>query len=252
MVWYNYRRVPAVTLAKQAHRRGQARQHLPLPGQVPAGLDHHRRPAAGRRGLWRLDVAAAGSGVTGDLLAHCIDTRHLAQRRHRQRHRHDRDLRQGAQAQPDRQGARRSASTTPAAFMGRFANGSLGTFESTRYARGHKAALHLRDQRREGLDRLGPARPAPPAILRPPRRRRRCAAGPASTSPTAIIRTWASGGCRACTSATSTASSTRSPTSSKASKTGKPAAPTFRDALETNKLCDAIIASGKSGQWINV
>src|SRR5438132_11093897 len=28
----------------------------------------------GGTGLWRLDVAAAGSGVTGDLLAHCIDT----------------------------------------------------------------------------------------------------------------------------------------------------------------------------------
>jgi predicted dehydrogenase len=25
-------------------------------------------------GLWRLDAAEAGSGVTGDLLAHCIDT----------------------------------------------------------------------------------------------------------------------------------------------------------------------------------
>ena len=29
-------------------------------------------------------------------------------------------------------------------------------------------------------------------------------------------------------------------------RTGKPAAPTFRDALETNRVCDAIIASGKS------
>src|SRR6266568_1444364 len=28
----------------------------------------------GGEGLWRLDVAVAGSGVTGDLLAHCIDT----------------------------------------------------------------------------------------------------------------------------------------------------------------------------------
>ena len=28
----------------------------------------------GGAALWRLDVAAAGSGVTGDLLAHCIDT----------------------------------------------------------------------------------------------------------------------------------------------------------------------------------
>ena len=34
--------------------------------------------------------------------------------------------------------------------------------------------------------------------------------------------------------------------------TGKPAAPTFRDALETTKLCDAIIASGKSGAWVDI
>ena len=35
-------------------------------------------------------------------------------------------------------------------------------------------------------------------------------------------------------------------------KTGKPAAPTFRDALETNRICDAIIASGRSGAWVNL
>ena len=35
-------------------------------------------------------------------------------------------------------------------------------------------------------------------------------------------------------------------------KTGKPAAPTFRDALETNRVCDAILASGKSGAWVNL
>src|SRR5437764_481351 len=28
----------------------------------------------GGAALWRLDVAAAGSGVSGDLLVHCIDT----------------------------------------------------------------------------------------------------------------------------------------------------------------------------------
>ena len=31
--------------------------------------------------------------------------------------------------------------------------------------------------------------------------------------------------------------------------TGKPASPTFREALETTKVCDAIIASGRSGAW---
>ena len=34
--------------------------------------------------------------------------------------------------------------------------------------------------------------------------------------------------------------------------TGKPAAPTFRDALETTQVCDAIIASGRSGKWTKV
>ena len=31
--------------------------------------------------------------------------------------------------------------------------------------------------------------------------------------------------------------------------TDSPAAPTFREALETNRICDAIIASGKTGAW---
>jgi hypothetical protein len=35
-------------------------------------------------------------------------------------------------------------------------------------------------------------------------------------------------------------------------ETGKPASPTFREALETSRLCDAIIASGTSGKWISL
>ena len=34
-------------------------------------------------------------------------------------------------------------------------------------------------------------------------------------------------------------------------KSGKPAAPIFGDAHDTNRLCDAIIASGKSEQWVS-
>ena len=49
MVWYNYRRVPAVTLAKQLIDDGRLGTDLPLPRQLPAGLDDLRRPAAGRR-----------------------------------------------------------------------------------------------------------------------------------------------------------------------------------------------------------
>ena len=74
MVWYNYRRVPAVTLAKNLvaegrlgrifHYRANFLQDWTISSELPQG----------GAGLWRLDAAAAGSGVTGDLLAHCIDT----------------------------------------------------------------------------------------------------------------------------------------------------------------------------------
>src|SRR5690606_7792644 len=74
MVWYNYRRVPAVTFAKQLiddgklgrvfHYRAKFLQDWTISPDLPQG----------GAGLWRLDAAAAGSGVTGDLLAHCIDT----------------------------------------------------------------------------------------------------------------------------------------------------------------------------------
>ena len=92
----------------------------------------------GGAGLWRLDVAAAGSGVTGDLLAHCIDTAlwlngsvaklsamtetFVKERKH------------NLTGKVEKVGI-----DDACAFLARFDNGSLATFESTRYARGHKA-----------------------------------------------------------------------------------------------------------------
>ena len=73
-VWYNYRRIPAVTFAKQLidsgrlgrvfHYRAEFLQDWTINADLPQG----------GAALWRLDAKAAGSGVTGDLLAHCIDT----------------------------------------------------------------------------------------------------------------------------------------------------------------------------------
>src|SRR5690606_20707055 len=66
-VWYNYRRVPAVSLAKQLidegrlgrifHYRAVFLQDWTISTDLPQG----------GAALWRLDVNAAGSGVTGDL-----------------------------------------------------------------------------------------------------------------------------------------------------------------------------------------
>jgi predicted dehydrogenase len=138
MVWYNYRRVPAVTLAKQLidegrlgkifHYRAQFLQDWTISPELPQG----------GTGLWRLDVAAAGSGVTGDLLAHCIDTAlwlnggiatvnamtetFIKERKH------------NLTGKVEKVGI-----DDACAFLARFQNGSLALFESTRYARGHKA-----------------------------------------------------------------------------------------------------------------
>ncbi len=138
MVWYNYRRVPAITFAKQLidegrlgrlfHYRAKFLQDWTIAPDLPQG----------GQSLWRLDANVAGSGVTGDLLAHCIDTAQwligpircvsamtetfIKERRHQQT----------GKEEPVR-------IDDASAFLARFENGSLATFEATRYARGHKA-----------------------------------------------------------------------------------------------------------------
>lgn len=142
MVWYNYRRVPAVTLAKQLidegrlgrifHYRAKFLQDWTISADLPQG----------GTALWRLDVKVAGSGVTGDLLAHCIDTAmwlngsidsvtamtetFIKERKH------------NLTGKVEKVGI-----DDASAFLARFSNGSLATFESTRYARGHKALYTL-------------------------------------------------------------------------------------------------------------
>ncbi len=141
-VWYNYRRVPAVTLIKQLldegkfgrifHYRSKFLQDWTISQELPQGGE----------GLWRLDVSVAGSGVTGDLLAHNIDTAlwlngpiaevtamtdtFIKERKHTLT----------GKVQP-------VGIDDASAFLCRFENGSLATFEATRYARGHKALYTL-------------------------------------------------------------------------------------------------------------
>ncbi|HTJ29401.1 MAG TPA: Gfo/Idh/MocA family oxidoreductase [Acidobacteriaceae bacterium] len=142
MVWYNYRRVPAVCLLKQMlddnrfgrifHYRSQFLQDWTISQDLPQGGE----------GLWRLDASISGSGVTGDLLAHNIDMAlwlngpivevsamtetFIKERKHSLT----------GQVQP-------VTIDDASAFLGRFENGSMALFEATRYARGHKALFTL-------------------------------------------------------------------------------------------------------------
>jgi predicted dehydrogenase len=136
MVWFNYRRVPAIALAKQLiaegrlgkifHYRASYLQDWTISPKVPVG----------GAATWRLDKEVAGAGVSGDLSTHNIDTALWLN---------------GSMARVCAMTEifirdRRRPDGTPArveiddvcTFLARFANGSNGTFEATRYARGRK------------------------------------------------------------------------------------------------------------------
>jgi predicted dehydrogenase len=137
MISFNYRRVPSIALAKQIidegrigrafHYRATYLQDWTISADVPQGGD----------ALWRLDVTIAGSGVTGDLLAHSIDTamwlngpitRVVAKTETFVK---ERQHVVSGKVEP-------VGIDDACMFLAEFANGSMGTFESTRYARGRK------------------------------------------------------------------------------------------------------------------
>jgi predicted dehydrogenase len=250
IVWYNYRRIPAVTLAKQLidqgrlgkifHFRAKFLQDWTISPQLPQG----------GAGLWRLDVGAAGSGVTGDLLAHCIDTAiwlngsissvtamtetFIKERTHTQ------------------SGKVRPVGIDDAcAFLARFSNGSLATFESTRYARGHKAEytfeingenasifwdlhdlhrMQFFDHKDDG--NLRGWRSIHVTDGEHPYMKHWWVPGLQIGYEHSFVHQVAD--------------------FLESLSTGKPAGPTFRDAQETQKVCDAVLSSAKSKQWQTV
>jgi len=252
MVWYNYRRVPAVTFAKNLvdegklgrifHYRAVFLQDWTMSADLPQGGN----------ALWRLDAKAAGSGVTGDLLAHCIDTAlwinggiqsvsamtetFIKERKHT------------LTGKVEKVGI-----DDACAFLARFDNGSLATFESTRYACGHKALYTFEINGEHGslkwdlhdLHRLQMFDHNDEGRLR----------GWKSIHVTDhggdhpyMDKWWVPG---------LQIGYEHSFVHQVADfliglKSGKPAAPTFRDALETQKVCDAVLASAKKKQWMKV
>src|SRR5690606_12497191 len=251
-VWYNYRRVPAVTLARQIiesgklgkiyHYRANFLQDWTISEDLPQG----------GAALWRLDAAAAGSGVTGDLLAHCIDTAlwlngsisdvtamtetFIKERKHTGT----------GKVEP-------VEIDDACAFLCHFANGSLGLFESTRYARGHKALYTLEINGENAsirwdlhdLHRLSYFDHGDEGKLRG---WRSIHVTDHDGSQPYMDKWWVPG---------LQIGYEHSFVHQVADfltglESGKPAGPTFRDALETQKVCDAVIASGKSRQWTEV
>ena len=252
MVSFNYRRVPAVTLAKRLieegrlgkifHYRGQFLQDWTISSSVPQG----------GMATWRLDVKAAGSGVIGDLLAHSIDTAMW----------HNGPITKVNALTETFIKERMHAETgkvepvgidDACTFFCRFGNGSLGNFESTRYARGHKAlftfeingenasiAWDLHD-----LHRLSWFDHNDEGKLRGWRSIHVSDHG--GEQP--YMENWWVPGLQI-GYAESFVHQIADFLEGMAK--GELAAPTFRDAVETQKVCDAVLESGKTGQWVDV
>ena len=246
-VWYNYRRVPAVTLAKQLIDEGRLGQVFHYRAQFLQDWTISADLPQGGAGLWRLDVKAAGSGVTGDLLAHCIDSAmwlngpitqvsaitetFIKQRKHT------------ITGKVEKVGI-----DDACIFMCRFANGSLGVFESTRYARGHKAkdtleinganasiAWDLHDQHRlQYFDHHDQG------IVRGWRNVH------VSDGDQPYHKNWWVPGLQIGYEHTFVH---QVADFLKSLDEGKPCHPTFKDALETQRVCDAVLKSAKSGKW---
>jgi myo-inositol 2-dehydrogenase/D-chiro-inositol 1-dehydrogenase len=250
MVWYNYRRVPAVTLAKQLiddgrlgrifHYRAKFLQDWTISKDLPQG----------GAGLWRLDVKVAGSGVTGDLLAHCIDTAvwlnggidtvnamtetFIKQRKHT------------LTGKVEKVGI-----DDACAFLARFRNGSLATFESTRYARGHKALYTFEingEHASIGWD-LHDLHRLQYFDHRDEGRVRGWRSIHVSDGDHPYMKHWWVPGLQIGYEHTFIH---QVADFLQGLAEGKPASPTFKDALETQYVCDAVLKSAKTSQWEKV
>jgi predicted dehydrogenase len=249
-VWYNYRRVPAVSLAKRLIDDGRLgrvfhyRVHFLQDWTAGAG----GRP--GETASWRFDVAAAGSGVTADLLDHCIDTAIWLNGRIAAVTATTESFGNAAQA-PEPAEAEPDTIEDACAFLCRFSNGALGAFEATRYACGHKAAYSFEVNGAKAsikwdlhdLHRLQYFDHRDDTLVRGWRSIH------VSESGMPYMDKWWVPGLQIGYEHTfihhvadfldNLAHGQATP-------------PTFRDAMETQKVCDAVLASARTGQWIDV
>ncbi|ASU78776.1 gfo/Idh/MocA family oxidoreductase [Actinopolyspora erythraea] len=140
MVGFNYRRVPALALARRMvadgrlgtirHVRAQYLQDFIVDPESPM--------------MWRLDRERAGSGALGDIGAHIVDLTRFVTGQEitgvsgmTETFVHERPLDDGSGAYG------RVTVDDAAAFLARLDGGAMATFEATRFATGRKNAMRL-------------------------------------------------------------------------------------------------------------
>jgi len=247
MIWFNYRRVPAVALAKRIIEEGRL-------GEV-----YHVRASYLQDWImdpnfplvWRLQKGIAGSGAHGDLNAHIIDLMYYLVGRI--------DSVTGLaktfiKKRPLEPGARKKGKVTvddAVLFLAEFENGAVGTFESTRFAGGRKNQNQFEINGSKGtlvfkfesmnelqfLDRTAPAHlQGFNTIL--------------VTDPSQpYIKAWWPGGHIIGYEHTFINQAADLVTGIARNKKLKP---DFEDGVYNNQVLDAVLLSAKSGQWVKV
>jgi predicted dehydrogenase len=119
LVWFNYRRVPAIALAKRIVDDGRL-------GEIYHYRATYLQSWGASRSVngWRFNRAEAGSGAVGDLLGHLIDLALLLNGRIAELSAVTHTFAPGREVDD------------AVLVQARFENGSIGTFEATRYAIG--------------------------------------------------------------------------------------------------------------------
>jgi predicted dehydrogenase len=250
MVWYNYRRVPAVVLIKGLIDEGRLGRVFHYRAKFLQDWTISRDLPQGGEGLWRLDAAVAGSGVTGDLLAHCIDTAlwlngPIAQ----------------VTAMTETFIKERPHTLTgrvepvgiddASAFLCRFQNGALATFEATRYARGHKAlyTLEINGEHASAAWDLHDLHRVQFFDHRDEGRLRGWRSIHISDSDHPYMKRWWVPGLQIGYEHTFTH---QFADFLDALGDGRNAEPTFRDGLKTDRVTDSVLLSAKTGRWEKV
>lgn len=125
LVWFNYRRAPAVAFARQLIDAGRLGEPFHYRSYYfnSSGVD----PAKGH--TWRYSRAQAGSGAIGDLLSHSLDMAVYLNGPITQLSATTRTF--APQREVD----------DAVAVMAEFANGSLGTFEASRFGVGRRNGI---------------------------------------------------------------------------------------------------------------
>jgi predicted dehydrogenase len=247
MVWYNYRRVPAVALLKNLIDEGRLGRIFHYRAKFLQDWTISRDLPQGGEGLWRLDASVAGSGVTGDLLAHTIDTAMWLNGPIRE-----------VTAMTETFIKERKHNLTgtvepvgiddASAFLCRFKNGSLATFEATRYARGHKAlyTLEINGEHASAMWDLHDLHRIQFFDHRGEGNLRGWRSIHVTDADHPYMKRWWVPGLQIGYEHTFVH---QVADFLEGLANGTPAAPTFRDALATDVVTDAVLRSAKSRQW---